>query len=107
MNIRNVALFSVILVTSIPSIHASEKPISLFAVIEDRDNKAKAFAQTTECTQWREAIMLHQKNNSPETSLLLETAQHKATRTEEYQAWVDAIQVAERFKKSQGELCSH
>ena len=106
MNIKNVALLSLILVTNTSSIYTSEKPINLFTVIENRDNKAKVFAQTTECTQLREATILHQKNNSPETSLLLETALNNAAKTKEYQAWVDATQVVERVKNSKGALCS-
>jgi hypothetical protein len=106
MNIKNIALLSIILVTNTSSIYTSEKPITLFTVIEDRDNKAKAFAQTIECSQLREATMLHQKNNSPETSFLLETALNNAAKTKEYQAWIEAVRVADKFKKSQGILCT-
>lgn len=106
MNIKNTSALLLILVTSTARIHASEKPINLCAAIEDRENKAKAFAQTTECTQWRQATILHQTNNSPETSFLVETAYNDATKTKEFQAWMQATLVTDNFKKSAGLLCT-
>ncbi len=106
MNIKNTSALLLVLVTSTTRIHACEKPINLCAVIKDRENKAKAFAQTTECTQWKQATILHQTNNSPETSLLVEKAYNDVTKTKEFQAWMQAAIVADNFKKSAGLLCT-
>lgn len=48
--------------------------------------------------------MVIRKNRK--TSLLLETALNNATKTKDYQAWIEAVHVADRFKESKGALCS-